>query len=143
MIRHTLTLLLGLAILAGVYWMLADWPFRTIAIAYILLAITAGLNFVWLAVVIGMMAFGGILAIPALVVLLDAAVAALMSSGMSPALAAVIVGGVALIIGLVLLMAGTRRLKAASLVPDRTIHQLQRDAAAATQEARHEHHRAA
>ena len=92
---------------------------------------------------IGMMAFGGILAIPALVVLLEAAVAALMASGMSPALAAVIVGGVALIIGLVLLMAGTRRLKAASLVPDRTIHQLQRDAAAATQEARHEHHRAA
>jgi uncharacterized membrane protein len=92
---------------------------------------------------IGMMAFGGILAIPALVVLLEAAVAALMASGMTPALAAVIVGGVALIIGLVLLMVGMSRVKAASLVPDRTIHQLQRDAAVATQEAMHEHHRAA
>jgi hypothetical protein len=92
---------------------------------------------------VGMMAFGAILAIPALVVLLEAAVAALISSGMSAAVAAVIVGGAALLIGLVLLMVGMRRLKAASLVPDRTIHQLQRDATMATQEARHGHHRAA
>jgi hypothetical protein len=92
---------------------------------------------------VGMMAFGAILAIPALVVLLEAAVAALISSGMSAAVAAVIVGGVALLIGLVLLMVGMRRLKAASLVPDRTIHQLQRDATMATQEARHDLHRAA
>ena len=67
MIRHILTLLLGLAILAGVYWMLADWPFRAIAIAYILLAITAGLNFVWVAVIIGMMAFGAIRKHPGLI----------------------------------------------------------------------------
>ncbi|MGK9234416.1 phage holin family protein [Inquilinus limosus] len=94
---------------------------------------------------IGMMAFGAILAIPALVVLLEAAVVALMSSGLSAAVAALIVGGVALVIGLVLLMTGMRRVRAASLVPDRTIHQLQRDAAVATQEARHERelHRAA
>lgn len=92
---------------------------------------------------VGMMAFGAILAIPALVVLLEAVVAALISSGMSAAVSAVIVGGVALVIGLVLLMVGMRRLKAASLVPDRTIHQLQRDATMATQEAKHDLHRAA
>lgn len=92
---------------------------------------------------VGMMAFGAILAIPALVVLLEAVVAALISSGMSAAVSAVIVGGVALVIGLVLLMVGMRRLKAASLVPDRTIHQLQRDATMATQEARNDLHRAA
>ena len=67
MSRHVLALLLGLAILAGVYWMLANWAFRATAIAYILLAITGGLNFVWIAVIIGMMAFGAIRKHPGLV----------------------------------------------------------------------------
>ena len=67
MIRHILTLLLGLAILAGVYWVLANWPFRAIALAYLLLVITGSLNFVWIAVVIGMMAFGAIRKHPGLV----------------------------------------------------------------------------
>jgi hypothetical protein len=67
MIRHILTLLLGLAILAGVYWVLASWPFRAIALAYLLLVITGALNFVWVAVVIGMMAFGAIRKHPGLV----------------------------------------------------------------------------
>jgi hypothetical protein len=67
MIRHILTLLLGLAILAGVYWMLASWPFRAIALAYLLLVITGALNFVWMAVVIGMMIFGAFRKHPGLV----------------------------------------------------------------------------
>lgn len=67
MIRRILTLLLGLAILAGVYWVLASLPFRAIALAYLLLVITGSLNFVWVAVVIGMMAFGAIRKHPGLV----------------------------------------------------------------------------
>ena len=68
MIRHILTLLLGLAILAGVYWVLANFPFRAIALVYLLLVITGGLNFVWVAIVIGMMTFGAIRKHPGMVV---------------------------------------------------------------------------
>jgi hypothetical protein len=67
MIRHILTLLLGLAILAGVYWVLASWPFRPLVLAFLLFVIAGALNFVWIAVVIGMMIFGAVRKHPGLV----------------------------------------------------------------------------
>jgi Putative Actinobacterial Holin-X, holin superfamily III len=74
---------------------------------------------------------GAVLLIPALVILLQAAMAAMMESGMSPALAALITGGAALVLGIVLALVGWSWIKPASLVPDKTIDQLQRDAAVA------------
>lgn len=74
---------------------------------------------------------GAALLIPALVILLQAAVVAMIGSGMNPALAALITGGVALVLGLVLALTGWSWIKPASLVPDQAINQLQRDAAVA------------
>lgn len=74
---------------------------------------------------------GAVLLIPALVILLQAGMAALVQNGMSPALASLIVGGIALIIGIILALVGRSLMKPKALVPDRTIDQLQRDAAVA------------
>jgi hypothetical protein len=74
---------------------------------------------------------GAALLIPALVILLQAAVVAMIGSGMNPALAALITGGVALVLGLVLALIGWSWIKPSSLVPDQAINQLQRDAAVA------------
>jgi hypothetical protein len=89
---------------------------------------------------------GAVLLIPALVVLLDAAVAALTEQGhLAPYWSALIVGGTVLILGLVLLAVGGNRLRPANMIPARTIHQFQRDAAVAKDQLRerHELHRAA
>jgi hypothetical protein len=88
---------------------------------------------------LGLAMVGTVLAVPALVILLEAIVAALMRTGMSMSLAALIVGGVALAIGIILLMVGIGRLKASNLVPEKTLHQLQRDAQVARHEASDEH----
>jgi hypothetical protein len=82
---------------------------------------------------------GGVLVIPALVVLLGAIVSALTSSGMAIYLAALIVGGSTLVIGIVLMITGMERLKAESLVPEKTLHQLQRDVAVAKNETSDSH----
>jgi hypothetical protein len=74
---------------------------------------------------------GAVLLIPALVILLQAAMVAMMENGMSPALAALITGGAALALGIVLALVGWSWIKPSSLVPDRTIDQLQRDASVA------------
>lgn len=74
---------------------------------------------------------GAVLLIPALVILLQAAISGLVEGGVHPALAALIVGGAALIVGLVLALVGWSWIKPASLLPDRTIDQFQRDAAMA------------
>ena len=68
-----------------------------------------------------------VLLIPALVILLQAAIAGLIENGMQPAIAALIVGGVALIIGMVLGLIGWSWVKPKALIPDRTIEQLKRD----------------
>ena len=93
----------------------------------------------------GLALAGAVLLIPALVILLDAAVAALVDGGMEAHLAALIVGGGALLVGLILLLLGTSRLRAASLVPGKTIHQLKEDAEIARRQVRsdHDHQRAA
>jgi len=83
-----------------------------------------------------MVMVGAVLIIPALVVLLQALVAALVDSGIAPPWAALMVGGGALIIGLVLALVGINRLKAENLAPSRTVEQLQRDSAVAKEQLR-------
>ena len=98
-----------------------------------------------LAVGLALVVAGAVLLIPALVILLQAAVAALIEQGFTPAISALITGGATLLIGLILALVGSRRLKADRLVPNRTIHQLQRDVSVAKQEAGYanDHQRAA
>ena len=75
-----------------------------------------------------MIMLGAMLLIPALVILLQAAIMGLVGNGMDPTLAAIIVGGGAFVIGMVLGLIGWSWVKPASLVPDKTIDQLKRDA---------------
>jgi len=88
---------------------------------------------------LGLIVGGAILLMPALVVLLEAAVAALVDNGIAPYWAALIVGGAGLLLGLILLLIGVSRLRAGKLVPDKTIQQLQRDAATARSQVRTDH----
>lgn len=75
-----------------------------------------------------MMLLGAMLLIPALVVLLQAAIMGFIANGADPTLAALIVGGAISVIGMVLGLLGWSRVNAGSLVPDRTLGQLKRDA---------------
>jgi len=89
------------------------------------------------AVGLGLIAGGAILLIPALVILLQAGVSALVTSNVvAEPWSSLIVGGAALLVGLILALIGTSRLKADSLVPNKTIHQIQRDISVAKQQAR-------
>lgn len=72
-----------------------------------------------------------VLLIPALIVLLFAAVFALEAAGLAAYWSALIVGGAALLVGAVLMLIGVNRLKAKNLIPRKTIHQFQEDAALA------------
>jgi hypothetical protein len=85
---------------------------------------------------LGLIVGGAILLMPALVVLLEAAVAALVENGMAPYWSALVVGGACFALGLILLLIGVRWLRAGRLMPDKTIHQLQRDAATARSQVR-------
>ena len=75
-----------------------------------------------------MILLGSVLLIPALVILLQAAIAGLVQNGMEPAIAALLVGGATFIIGMILGLVGWSLAKPASLVPGKTIDQLKRDA---------------
>ena len=88
---------------------------------------------------IGFAVVGAVLAMPALVILLQAIVALLVQNGLSIALSSLIVGGITLVIGIFLLIAGMERLKGTSLTPEKTIHQLQRDAEMVKQETSDDH----
>ena len=77
---------------------------------------------------IGSLAGGAILALAALIVLLQALVIALAELGLAPALAALIVGGVVAIIAFALIYKGMNDLKASSLAPTRTVDSLRREA---------------
>jgi Putative Actinobacterial Holin-X, holin superfamily III len=89
---------------------------------------------------LGLIVGGAILLMPALVVLLEAAVAALVDNGFAPYWAALAVGGACLILGLILLLTGVSWLKAGGrLIPEKTISQLQRDAATARNQVRTDH----
>lgn len=83
-----------------------------------------------------MLVIGAVLLIPALVVLMTALVSALADQGTDPTLAAAIVGGAALLVGIVLLWAGMRSFKADNLVPRATIRQLKHDASLAKEQVR-------
>jgi hypothetical protein len=91
------------------------------------------------AVGLALLVFGSVLLIPALVILLDAAVAALIRRGFEAPLAALIVGGSALALGVILALIGLSRLKAKRLMPTRTLEQWQQDAAVAKQQMRSDH----
>lgn len=81
---------------------------------------------------------GAVLLLPALVILLQGVVAALVQNEWSPAAASLLVGVLTLAIGGLLVGMGLGRLKAISLVPRKTIKQIQQDVAVAT-EVRNEH----
>ena len=81
---------------------------------------------------------GAVLLVPALVVLLGAAVAAMIDRGFDAANAALVVGGVALVVGLVLAVLGVRAIKIEQLRPDRTIADVQRNVSLAKHQLRHE-----
>ncbi len=72
---------------------------------------------------------GAVLLIPALVILLEAAVAAVQRGGIQDPWASLIIGGAALLLGFILLMIGMSRLKPEKLMPNRTIRQIQENAA--------------
>lgn len=75
----------------------------------------------------GLLAGAGLIAHAALLVLLAAAVLGL-TRVFEPWLAALIVGGAALFVALVLGLVGRSRLRSARFVPERTLHSLKRDA---------------
>jgi hypothetical protein len=76
----------------------------------------------------GSLAAGAILALAALIVLLQALVIALTELGLAPALSSLIVGGVVAIIAFALIYKGMNDLKASNLAPTRTVDSLRRDA---------------
>ena len=79
-------------------------------------------------VAVGAIAGGAILALAALIILLQALVIALTELGLAPALSALIVGGVVAIIAFALIYKGINDLKASSLAPTRTVDSLRQDA---------------
>lgn len=99
-------------------------------------------------VALGLIVGGAVFLIPALVILLEAAVAALVRAIAQP-WASLIVGGAAFILGLLIAAIGMSRLSAKNLSPNRTIQQVQRDVTVAKQQVtqqvreRHDQQRAA
>ncbi len=99
-------------------------------------------NMAGLAGGIGLMVAGAVLLIPALVILLQAGVAALTDAyGLASYWSALIVGGIVLIVGLILLSIGSSRLKLKNIAPSKTVHQLQRDAEVAREKASQDNER--
>jgi uncharacterized membrane protein len=70
---------------------------------------------------------GAVIMIPALVVLLFAIASAIMSAGLSQAVAYAVTGGGAAIIAVILIMVGVNRLSAKALRPAVTLEQVQQD----------------
>lgn len=75
-----------------------------------------------------MMLVGTVFMIGALILVLQALVAALIESGVSPAVAILIVAGGSALGGIIVLMAGKKTLGAVDPTPTRTITSLQNDA---------------
>lgn len=88
---------------------------------------------------LGLIIGGAVLLIPALVILLEAGVAALEQRGMVPPAAAGIVGGCVLLLGFILVAVGALQLRMRNLMPNKTIQQLHHDASTAKQQMRHDH----
>lgn len=82
-------------------------------------------------------AIGGVLLLAALIVLLQAAVAALVEyAHLSATVSAFIVAVIVALIGYGVLRGGLSRLQASNLTPDRTVAQLSRDAEVAKEQVR-------
>lgn len=78
-----------------------------------------------------MIGIGAVFMIPALIVLLMAAAAALMHAGFSDPIAYLMTGGAAILLAAVLIGVGISRLSGDALKPSMTLEQLQRDKVAA------------
>jgi Putative Actinobacterial Holin-X, holin superfamily III len=78
-----------------------------------------------------MIGAGAVIMIPALVLLLFAAAAALMHAGFSDPIAYLLTGGGAILIAAILIGVGISRMSSEALKPSITIGQLQRDKVAA------------
>jgi hypothetical protein len=87
-------------------------------------------------VAIGSIAGGAILALAALIVLLQALVIGIAEAGVPAGWASLIVGVVVAVIAYVLIHKGTSDLKASNLTPDRTMSSLKRDAQVVKEQAR-------
>lgn len=74
----------------------------------------------------GSVATGGAVLLGGFIVLLMSAVYGL-SNVMAPWLAALIVGGVVVVIGLIMVSAGKKKFQASSFKPERTIHSVNKD----------------
>ena len=89
------------------------------------------------AVGLGLIVGGSVLLTPALVILLQAGVSALITNNIvREPWAPLIVGGAVFLIGIILLLVGMSRLKADALVPNKTIRQVQSDVRVAKQQVR-------
>lgn len=89
---------------------------------------------------LGLMVGGAVLLIPALVILLEAGVAALIErGGVASYWSALIIGGGVVVLGLILLLIGVSRLKVENIMPSKTVHQLQRDASVAKEQVSQNH----
>jgi hypothetical protein len=80
---------------------------------------------------VALMVAGAVFLMAALVLLLQALIAYMVAQGFTLTAATLIVGGGALILGILLLWIGVSRMRPANLVPNRTIDQLNRDVAVA------------
>jgi hypothetical protein len=89
------------------------------------------------AVGLGLIVGGSVLLTPALVILLQAGVSALITNNIvREPWAPLIVGGAVFLIGIILLLVGISRLRAEALVPHKTIQQIQSDVRVAKQQVR-------
>jgi hypothetical protein len=89
---------------------------------------------------LGMIVGGAVLLIPALVILLQAAVAELSELyPMRSSLSSLVIGGAVLIIGIILLSVGMSGLKIENMMPNRTVQQLRRDASVAKEQVSQDH----
>lgn len=87
-------------------------------------------------VAIGAIAGGAILALAALIVLLQALVIAITEAGVPAGWASLIVGAIVAIVAYILIHKGTSDLKASNLAPNRTMGSLKRDAQVVKEQAR-------
>jgi Putative Actinobacterial Holin-X, holin superfamily III len=91
-------------------------------------------------VAIGSIAGGAILALAALIILLQALVIGITEAGVPAGWAALIVGVVVALIAYILIHKGTNDLKAGNLAPDRTMSSLKRDADVVKEQVQREPH---
>ena len=89
---------------------------------------------------------GAVLMIPALTIMLLAGVYGIENAGLAPWASALIAGGAAFVVAIVVMLIGVARARAVNIVPQRTVRQIQEDAAVArrqTGETIHDFQRAA